>query len=128
MMNAKNALLVLCWQTACLYHDKENSTLLPGAQSATEEESFILDKIHDTHTPDVSWDEFNDTYASFSKASDRTNACINVMRQESETFKKLVVECMTRIACAAVEDNNNDAISVTERNFIEQVAKAIGVF
>ena len=52
------ALLILCWQTACLSHDYENEQLLPGATSATEAESAELDKIHDEVTPNASWDEF----------------------------------------------------------------------
>ena len=45
LMNSNMALLILCWQTACLSHDHENGKLLPGASSATEAESDELDKI-----------------------------------------------------------------------------------
>ena len=43
LMNSNMALLILCWQTACLSHEHENGKLLPGASSATEAESAELD-------------------------------------------------------------------------------------
>ena len=54
-MNFDMALLILCWQTACLSHELEHDKLLPGAKSATEAESAELDKIHDDVTPGASW-------------------------------------------------------------------------
>ena len=64
-MNPNLALLILSWQVACLYHETETEKLLPGSTSATEAESDTLDAIHDEVVPDVSWDEFNDVYASY---------------------------------------------------------------
>ena len=43
MLEKDMALLLLLWQEACLEHQKENDTLMPGAKSATLEEEKILD-------------------------------------------------------------------------------------
>ena len=85
MMNPNLALLILSWQVACLYHENETDKLLPGSESATEAESDTLDKIHDELTPDVSWDEFNNTYASFSSAKDRA-AAMTILESSTRTF------------------------------------------
>ena len=69
-MNPNLALLILSWQVACLFHENETEKLLEGSTSATEAESDTLDAIHDELTPEVSWDDFNDTYAKFKSAKD----------------------------------------------------------
>ena len=81
-MNSNLALLILSWQVACLYHESETDKLLPGSTSATEAESDTLDAIHDELTPDVSWDDFNNTYAKFKSAKDRAAACIEALKNE----------------------------------------------
>ena len=110
-MNSKLALLILSWQVACLYHDNETETLLPGSESATQAESDMLDKIHDELTPDVSWDEFNNTYASFSSAKDRAAACVEALKNESGEFKSLVLESMLKVAGASAENGNESNVS-----------------
>lgn len=126
-MNADMALLILCWQTACLYHETEVEKLLPGATSATQAESDELDKIHDEETPDVSWDDFNDLYGDFTNAKDRTDACVLSLKDEGVAFKQKVLDCMTRIADASREDDNLANISPDERRFIEEVRAALGL-
>lgn len=126
-MKSNLALLVLSWQVACLYHTTEVEKLLPGATSATQAESDELDKIHDEVTPDVDWDDFNDTYASFKSAKDRTEACVLALKDESDDFKKRVVECMVRIADASKEDGNSENISPEEFHFIAEVRSALGL-
>lgn len=126
-MNSNMALLILCWQTACLSHDHENEQLLPGATSATEAESAELDKIHDEVTPNVSWDEFNNHYANFKSASDRTKACVNVLQSATNNFKILVTNCMTRIANASREDDNKNNMSPEEYEFIKNVRDQLGL-
>lgn len=125
-MNSKMALLILCWQTACLSHDKETEKLLPGATSATEAESDELDKIHDELTPDVSWDDFNKLYGNFASAADRTDACVSALKNEPADFKVKVLACMMRIANASREDNNDNNVSQTEAAFIEGVRRKLG--
>ncbi|SHI30008.1 hypothetical protein [Fibrobacter sp. UWP2] len=120
-MKPDMALLILAWQVACLFHEKEVEKLLPGATSATEAESAELDKIHDEMTPDVSWDELNEAYADFQNAKDRTDACILALKNEPPECKARVLEAMVRIAAASKENDNEDAISPEERNFIEEV-------
>lgn len=126
-MTQEMALLVLSWQVACLYHDKENDTLLPGATSATQAESDELDKIHDEKVPEVSWDEFNDVYGSFQTAAGRARACVSALEKSKPEFKQLVVDCMTRIANASEEDDNDSNISAEEQTFIDQMKKAMGL-
>ena len=67
---------------ACLFHENETDKLLEGSTSATEAESDTLDAIHDELTPDVSWDDFNNTYAKFKSAKDRAAACIEALKNE----------------------------------------------
>ena len=126
-MNFDMALLILCWQTACLSHNQENEKLLPGAKSATETESAELDKIHDELTPDASWDEFNDLYASFKSASDRTKACVKVLQSASNDFKIQVTNSMIRIAKASHEDDNKENMSPEEYEFIKGVRDQLGL-
>lgn len=126
-MKSNMALLVLSWQTACLYHEKEVEKLLPGAASATQAESDELDKIHDEVTPEVDWDDFNDIYASFTSAKARTDACVEVVNRESREFKQKVLDCMTRIAAASREEDNLDNVSPDERRYIEEVRAALGL-
>ena len=126
-MNSNMALLILSWQTACLSHNHENEQLLPGASSATEAESDELDKIHDEVTPNASWDEFNNLYASFRSASDRTKACINALQSQSHDFKIQVTNCMTRIANASREDDNKENMSPEEYEFIKNVRAQLGL-
>ena len=127
LMNSNMALLILCWQTACLSHEHENGKLLPGASSATEAESAELDKIHDEMTPNASWDEFNNLYASFRSASDRTKACVKALQSESRDFKVQVTNCMTRIANASREDDNKNNMSPEEYEFIKGVREQLGL-
>jgi predicted nucleic acid-binding Zn-ribbon protein len=117
----------LCWQTACLSHSHENGQLLPGATSATEAESAELDKIHDEVTPNASWDEFNKLYASFKSASDRTKACVNALQSAANDFKIQVTNCMTRIANASREDDNESNMSPEEYEFIKNVRAQLGL-
>ena len=124
-MNSEMALLILCWQTACLSHSHENGQLLPGATSATEAESAELDIIHDEVTPNASWDEFNKLYASFKSASDRTKACVNALQSVANDFKIQVTNCMTRIANASCEDDNESNVSPEEMDFIQQIRAAL---
>lgn len=126
-MNPNMALLILSWQTACLYHETEVEKLLPGATSATEAESDELDRIHDELTPEVSWDDFNDLYGDFSNAKDRTDACVLSVKDESVEFRQKVIDCMTRIASASREDDNLTNVSPDERRYIEEVRAAIGL-
>ena len=127
LMNSEMALLILCWQTACLSHSHENGLLLPGATSATEAESAELDKIHDEVTPNASWDEFNKLYASFKSASDRTKACVNALQSAANDFKIQVTNCMTRIANASREDDNESNMSPEEYEFIKNVRAQLGL-
>jgi hypothetical protein len=124
-MNPNMALLILSWQVACLFHETETEKLLPGSTSATEAESDTLDLIHDEVVPDVSWDEFNDIYASFSSLKERANACIEVIKGETPEFKSKVLESMLRVAAASREDDNEDNVSPEEMDFIQQVRTAL---
>lgn len=126
-MKSNMALLILSWQTACLYHEKEVEKLLPGASSATLAESEELDKIHDEMAIEVDWDNFNDTYASFNSAKSRTDACVEALKSESRDFKQKVMDSMTRIAAASREEDNLDNISPDERRYIEEVRAALGL-
>ena len=125
MMNPNLALLVLSWQVACLYHENETDKLLPGSESATEAESNTLDKIHDELTPDVSWDDFNTTYASFSSAKDRAAACVEALKNEPGEFKSLVLESMLKVAGASAENGNDNNVSPEEMSFIQQIREAL---
>ena len=52
MLEKDMALLLLLWQEACLEHQKENDTLMPGAKSATlEEEKKSLENL--LHTGNI---------------------------------------------------------------------------
>lgn len=124
-MNPNLALLVLSWQVACLFHETENEKLLPGSSSATEAESDELDKIHDELTPDVSWEEFNSTYGCYINAKERTTACVNALKGESDEFKSKVLEAMLRVAGASKEDENETNVSPEEMSFIQQVKTAL---
>ena len=124
-MKPNLALLILSWQVACLFHETETEKLLPGSTSATEAESDTLDAIHDEVVPDVSWDEFNDVYASFSSLKDRANACIEAIKGESPEFKSKVLESMLRVAAASREDDNENNVSPEEMDFIQQVRSAL---
>ena len=124
-MNPDLALLILSWQVACLYHDNEDGKLLPGSMSATQAESDMLDKIHDELTPNVSWDEFNDTYARFSSAKDRASACVEVLKGQPVEYKSQVLESMLKVAGASHEDDNETNISPEEMNFIQQIRQAL---
>lgn len=126
-MKPNLALLILSWQVACLFHETETEKLLPGSASATQAESDELDKIHDELTPDVSWDDFNETYGDFCNAKDRTSACILALKNETEEFKRVVLTAMIRVASASKEDNNETNISPEEKAFIGQVKDALGV-
>ena len=126
-MNFDMALLILCWQTACLSHDYENEPLLPGATSATEAESAELDKIHDEVTPNVSWDEFNNLYASYKSAGDRTKACVKALQSATMEFKIQVTNSMMRIANASREDENKSNMSLEEYEFIKNVRTQLGM-
>lgn len=126
-MNPNLALLILSWQVACLFHETETEKLLPGSASATEAESDELDKIHDELTPDVSWDDFNNTYGKFVGAKARTESCVSALVGQSEEFKRSVLNSMIRIAEASKEDNNESNISPEEKAFIGQVKDALGV-
>ena len=124
-MNPNMALLILSWQVACLFHETETDKLQPGSTSATEAESDTLDLIHDEVVPDVSWDDFNDIYASFSSLKERANACIEALKDESPEFKSKVLESMLRVAAASREDDNENNVSPEEMDFIQQVRTAI---
>ena len=124
-MNPNLALLILSWQVACLFHETETEKLLPGSASATEAESDELDRIHDELTPDVSWDDFNETYGDFHSAKDRADACIAAIRKESDEFKSKVLESMLRVAGASREDDNANNVSPEEMAFIQQVKMAL---
>ncbi|MCQ2103472.1 MAG: hypothetical protein MJY98_09645 [Fibrobacter sp.] len=124
-MTPKMALLVLSWQVACIYHDKENDSLLPGSQSATWAESEVLDEIHDELTPEIAWEEFNEVYGSFPAAKDRTEKCIQALAGESDDFKSKVLECMLNVAAASKEDDNPGNVSPEEMNLIQQVKAAL---
>ena len=124
-MNPNLALLILSWQVACLFHETETEKLLPGSTSATEAESDTLDAIHDEVTPDVSWDDFNDTYASFKTAKERAAACVEVLKGQSGEFRSKVLESMLRVANASREDDNETNVSPEEMDFIQQVREAL---
>ena len=117
-MNPNLALLILSWQVACLFHETETEKLLDGSTSATEAESDTLDAIHDEVTPDVSWDDFNDTYARFSSAKERVAACVKVLKDESPEFKSKVLESMLRIAAASREDDNETNVPQSWLRFL----------
>lgn len=124
-MNPNLALLILSWQVACLYHESETEKLLPGSTSATEAESDALDAIHDEVTPDVSWDDFNDTYASFNTAKERAAACVEVLKGQSGEFRSKVLESMLRVANASRENDNETNVSPEEMDFIQQIREAL---
>jgi hypothetical protein len=124
-MNPDLALLILSWQVACLYHETETEKLLEGSTSATEAESDTLDAIHDEVTPNVSWDDFNNTYAKFKSAKDRAAACIEALKNESGEFKSKVLESMLRVANASCEDDNQSNVSPEEMDFIQQIREAL---
>ncbi|MCF0225500.1 MAG: hypothetical protein HUK20_14630 [Fibrobacter sp.] len=126
-MNSNMALLILSWQVACLFHENEKDELLPGSTSATQAESDTLDEIHDTLTPDVSWDDFNNLYGRFHSAKERVDACIKVLRDESAEMKSRVLESMLRVAGASKEDDNPDNVSPEEMKFIQQVRISLGI-
>lgn len=124
-MNPDLALLILSWQVACLFHENETDKLLEGSTSATEAESDTLDAIHDELTPDVSWDDFNNTYAKFKSAKDRAAACIEALKNEPGEFKCKVLESMLRVANASKEDDNQSNVSPEEMDFIQQIREAL---
>lgn len=124
-MNQNLALLILSWQVACLFHETETETLLPGSASATQAESDTLDQIHDELTPDVSWDDFNKTYASFGSAKDRAGACVKALKDSTPEFKSKVLESMLKIANASKENDNESNVSPEEMDFIQQVRVAL---
>lgn len=124
-MNPNMALLILSWQVACLFHENETDKLLEGSTSATEAESDMLDAIHDELTPDVSWDDFNSTYAKFKSAKDRAAACVEAIKNESGEFKSKVLESMLRVANASKEDENESNVSPEEMDFIQQIREAL---
>jgi hypothetical protein len=124
-MNPNLALLILSWQVACLFHENETDKLLEGSTSATEAESDMLDVIHDELTPDVSWDDFNSTYAKFKSAKDRAAACVEAIKNESGEFKSKVLESMLRVANASKEDENESNVSPEEMDFIQQIREAL---
>ena len=124
-MNPNLALLILSWKVACLYHESETEKLLPGSTSATEAESDTLDAIHDEVTPDVSWDDFNNTYGSFKTAKERAAACVEVLKGQSGEFRSLVLESMLRVANASRENDNETNVSPEEMDFIQQIREAL---
>lgn len=124
-MNPNLALLVLSWQVACLFHENETEILLPGSSSATQAESDTLDQIHDELTPDVSWDDFNKVYGSFSSAKERATACVETLREQSPEFKSKVLESMLKVANASREDENESNVSPEEMAFIQQIREAL---
>ncbi|MBQ3840792.1 MAG: hypothetical protein II819_12835 [Fibrobacter sp.] len=124
-MNPNLALLVLSWQVACLFHENETENLLPGSSSATQAESDALDQIHDELTPDVSWDDFNKVYGSFSSAKERATACVETLREQSPEFKSKVLESMLKVANASREDENESNVSPEEMAFIQQIREAL---
>ncbi|MBR2469385.1 MAG: hypothetical protein IKB43_04425 [Fibrobacter sp.] len=124
-MNPNLALLVLSWQVACLFHENETENLLPGSSSATQAESDTLDQIHDELTPDVSWDDFNKVYGSFSSAKERATACVETLREQSPEFKSKVLESMLKVANASREDENESNVSPEEMAFVQQIREAL---
>ncbi|MBR3852481.1 MAG: hypothetical protein IKJ76_10710 [Fibrobacter sp.] len=124
-MNPNLALLVLSWQVACLFHENETENLLPGSSSATQAESDALDQIHDELTPDVSWDDFNKVYGSFSSAKERATACVETLREQSPEFKSKVLESMLKVANASREDENESNVSPEEMAFIQQIRETL---
>ena len=124
-MNPNLALLVLSWQVACLFHENETEILLPGSSSATQAESDTLDQIHDELTPDVSWDDFNKVYGSFSSAKERATACVETLREQSPEFKSKVLESMVKVANASREDENESNVSPEEMAFIQQIRETL---
>ena len=124
-MNPNLALLVLSWQVACIFHENETENLLPGSSSATQAESDALDQIHDELTPDVSWDDFNKVYGSFSSAKERAVACVETLREQSPEFKSKVLESMLRVANASREDENESNVSPEEMAFIQQIRETL---
>ena len=124
-MNPNLALLVLSWQVACLFHENETEILLPGSSSATQAESDALDQIHDELTPDVSWDDFNKVYGSFSSAKERATACVETLREQSPEFKSKVLESMLKVANASREDENESNVSPEEMAFIQQIRETL---
>ena len=124
-MNPNLALLVLSWQVACLFHENETENLLPGSSSATQAESDTLDQIHDELTPDVSWDDFNKVYGSFSSAKERATACVETLREQSPEFKSKVLESMLKVANASREDENESNVSPEEMAFIQQIRETL---
>lgn len=124
-MNPNLALLVLSWQVACLFHENETEILLPGSSSATQAESDTLDQIHDELTPDVSWDDFNKVYGSFSSAKERATACVETLREQSPEFKSKVLESMLKVANASREDKNESSVSPEEMAFIQQIRETL---
>ena len=124
-MNPNLALLVLSWQVACLFHENETEILLPGSSSATQAESDTLDQIHDELTPDVSWDDFNKVYGSFSSAKERATACVETLREQSPEFKSKVLESMLKVANDSREDENESNVSPEEMAFIQQIRETL---
>lgn len=126
-ISPKLALLILSWQVACLYHKNETDSLLEGSLSATNAESAVLDKIHDTIAPEIPWDEFNATYAKFNSAKERAAVCIDVLKDCSDDLKKLTLKSMLEVANASNEDGNENNVSPAEYGFIDMVKVALAI-
>ena len=128
-MSENMALLILSWQVACLFHETETQKLLPGSTSATEAESDTLDLIHDELTPDVSWDDFNNAYASFGSAKDRTAACVEVLKQSTLSIGYIgIAETITLLTGKTYGidheiDNYAYSIVKTMREFVDKTQK-----
>lgn len=126
-MSQEMALLVLLWQEACLEHDVENDTLLPGAKSATVEEEKILDAVYEREQVKESWNDFNKSYAGFSSASVRVEACLETLAKSEYAFRVKTVKYLVAMASASFENNAETAISEIEARFIQRVKVALEV-
>ena len=93
----------------------------------SDELEFVTTTVYtqDELTPDVSWDDFNKVYGSFSSAKERATACVETLREQSPEFKSKVLESMLKVANASREDENESNVSPEEMAFIQQIREAL---
>lgn len=127
MLEKDMALLLLLWQEACLEHQKENDTLMPGAKSATLEEEKILDAVKEKENMTFSWDDFNNAYMSFPTAASRLRGCLDSLIEAPYEYRVKTVRYLFAMASASFENDSEHAISEAESEFILSVKKELAI-
>lgn len=127
MLQKEMALLLLLWQEACLEHDVENDTLMPGAKSATLEEEKILDAVKEKENMTFLWEDFNEAYLSFPTASARLRGCLDALVGAPYEYRVKTVRYLFAMAAASFENNSEHSISKEESEFILMVKKELAV-